>query len=92
MRSKAEQPGCLICGVSDMFAITLLIVSAVVGAGFATGAELMAFFGASALPPIAIAALVGVCLFVVMIALVFLQETTPSRPKRATPSLVKGNF
>ena len=57
-----------------MFAVTLMILSAVVGAGFATGAELIAFFGTSALPPIAIAALVGVFLFCVMAALLFLRE------------------
>jgi len=49
-----------------------MIISAVVGAGFATGAELVAFFGASALPPIWIAVLVGVFLFLFMAALLYL--------------------
>lgn len=55
-----------------MFAATLMIISAVVGAGFATGAELLAFFGTSTLPPIWIAILVGIFLFCLMSALLYL--------------------
>jgi len=50
-----------------------MIISAVVGAGFATGAELIAFFGASALPPLLIALFVGVLLFGVMMALIYVR-------------------
>ena len=54
-----------------------MIISAVVGAGFATGAELIAFFGTSTLPPAMIAVLVGVLLFCVMTALVYLPLRMP---------------
>jgi len=70
-----------------MFAVTLMIISAVVGAGFATGAELIAFFGSSTLPPIVVATLVGVFLFCVMVALVF-QTPRPS----GTPLVIEGNI
>jgi uncharacterized membrane protein YkvI len=49
-----------------------MIISAVVGAGFATGAELIAFFGATSLPPIVIAFFVGIFLFCVMAVMVCL--------------------
>lgn len=55
-----------------------MIISAVVGAGFATGAELVAFFGSSALPPIAIAAVVATLLIGLMTALLYL----PNKLKR----------
>jgi len=66
--AKSEASG---GGVFDMIAVVLMIVSAVVGAGFATGAELIAFFGASPLPPIVVALFVGLFLFAVMAALVY---------------------
>lgn len=52
-----------------------MIISAVVGAGFATGAELVTFFGSSALSPVVIALVVGVLLFGLMAALLFLPNT-----------------
>ena len=51
-----------------------MIISAIVGAGFATGAELIAFFGTSALPPIAISVLIGGFLFVVMTAIIYIPK------------------
>ena len=56
-----------------------MLISAVVGAGFATGAELVAFFETSALPPVAIALMVGVFLFCVMGALVLLPRSLPRK-------------
>lgn len=56
-----------------MFALSFLIITAIIGAGFATGAELQAFFGGSALPPIMIALFVGVFLLAIM--LIFLKAS-----------------
>jgi len=58
-----------------MTAIVLLIVSTIIGAGFATGAELVAFFGTSGLPPWVIAIIIGVFLFAIMAGLVFLGNS-----------------
>ena len=55
-----------------MIALILLIISTVIGAGFATGAELLSFFGKTGLPPILIAAVVGFFLLLIMSALLFL--------------------
>lgn len=60
-----------------MLAFAVMIISTVVGAGFATGAELMAFFGDSTLPPIVIATAVGVFLFAIMVVIAFNQHRTP---------------
>ena len=57
-----------------MVGIVLLIVSAVIGAGFSTGAELVAFFGATGLSPWVIAVLVGACIFSIMAVIVFFER------------------
>ena len=57
-----------------MLALAFLIISSTIGAGFASGAELVAFFGTSPLPVWAIALIVGVCLFAFMGAIVYLNE------------------
>jgi len=57
-----------------MVEITLVIISAVIGAGFATGAELVAFFGGSALPAWATAILVAVFTMVFMSILIFCKK------------------
>ena len=54
-----------------MVALVLLVISAIIGAGFATGAELVAFFGDTGLPPVVIALLIGLSLFAIMAVLVF---------------------
>lgn len=56
-----------------MISLILLVISAVIGAGFATGAELVAFFGDVGLDAWAIALLVGVCLFAIMSVLIFFE-------------------
>ena len=62
-----------------MPAIVLLIISTIIGAGFATGAELVAFFGGSSLSPWVVAIIVGMFLFAIMTVLVFLA------PRRQHP-------
>jgi len=54
-----------------MFGLILMIISTIIGAGFATGAELIAFFGNSTLPPVAVALIVGVFLFAIMSIIAF---------------------
>ena len=54
-----------------MTAFVLMIISAIFGAGFATGAELVAFFGASTLPPILISLIISVSMFTFMLVLIF---------------------
>ena len=54
-----------------------MIISTIVGAGFATGAELITFFGDSTLPPILIATIVGVFLFMFMVILILNQNQKP---------------
>ena len=49
-----------------MYALAFLIISAIIGAGFATGAELQSFFGDANLPPAVIAAVVGLFLYLVI--------------------------
>jgi len=51
-----------------MAELVLLILSAIVGAGFATGAELVTFFGDTGASPLIIAITVGVFLFLIMTA------------------------
>ena len=58
-----------------MFTLALLIISSVIGAGFATGAEIVAFFGRHNLPP----ALVGVLTFVTLFPLLTLLVYLPNR-------------
>ena len=60
-----------------MFALALMIISSIVGAGFATGAELITFFGDSTLPPIVISIMVGVFLFLFMIVMIYGQKRKP---------------
>ena len=57
--------------IINMIALTLLIISTIIGACFATGAELVVFFGSTGLPPAAIAIFVGIFLFAIMAVLVF---------------------
>jgi uncharacterized membrane protein YkvI len=57
-----------------MFAVAMMIVSTVIGAGFATGAELVAFFGASGMPPSLVGVMVGVSLFVMLMGIVKICE------------------
>jgi len=66
-----------------MLALTFLIISSIIGAGFATGAELISFFGSSGLHPLAIAILVGFFLFVN----IFLIYTLDSRGHKPPPLL-----
>lgn len=54
-----------------MVSIIFLIISTILGAGFATGAELVAFFGNIGLPPILVSFLVGVFLLAIMTVLIF---------------------
>ena len=55
-----------------MIALSLLVISSIIGAGFATGAELLAFFGGSSVSPIITAGLFGVFLFLLMAIIVYL--------------------
>ena len=55
-----------------MFGLAFLLVSSIIGAGFATGAELLVFFGDSSLPPWIVAMLVGGFLFMLMTIIVWL--------------------
>jgi uncharacterized membrane protein YkvI len=56
-----------------MLALTFLIISSIIGAGFATGAELVSFFGRSALSPFVIGLIAGALFFAIMSALVLAQ-------------------
>ena len=71
-----------------MVEITLIIVSAVIGAGFATGAELVAFFGGCGLPPLIIAVMVAGFTSVLMSVLIFCK----SRQTRVTKAIFTGTY
>lgn len=45
-----------------IFAVTMLVVGTIIGAGFASGREIVTFFGET--PPVAVAAAVAVLVFV----------------------------
>jgi len=62
-----------------MIALTFLIISSIIGAGFATGAELIAFFGGVGLPPWVIAILVGVFLLI-NIYLIYILDSRGHKP------------
>ncbi|MCL2570597.1 MAG: hypothetical protein FWE16_05365 [Firmicutes bacterium] len=57
-----------------MIAIALLIISAIIGAGFVSGAEILRFFGQSQIPIFLIAPLSGLFLFFVQMMGVYLNE------------------
>jgi len=65
-----------------MVEVILLIVSSVIGAGFATGAELATFFGAFAVSPFIVAIMYGAISFGIICILAFFGGT---RNPRATP-------
>jgi uncharacterized membrane protein YkvI len=60
-----------------MISTALLFVGAIIGAGFATGAEIVTFFAPSGLPAVLIAALVFLALSAFISAIVFLSSSTP---------------
>ena len=74
-----------------IFEITLLFLGSVIGAGFATGAEMMAFFGGLNLPAWVIAALVGLTMFAIIALEIYLNyprkqqntEHSPQNPRTA---------
>jgi len=57
-----------------MTEIVLIIISAVIGAGFATGAELLSFFGSTGLSPFVTAVLVGVFSMILMTIMVYAKR------------------
>ncbi|MCL2756035.1 MAG: hypothetical protein FWE45_03230 [Firmicutes bacterium] len=57
-----------------MIALTFLIISSIIGAGFATGAELVSFFGNTGLPPFLIAILVGLFLLLNILLIYVLDK------------------
>jgi uncharacterized membrane protein YkvI len=57
--------------------IALLFVGSIIGAGFATGAEIVTFFGSSGLPTIIIAFLVFLSLFGFISSIIFLGRPFP---------------
>ncbi len=56
-----------------MLEITLLFLGSVIGAGFATGAEIVAFFGNLHLPVWCIAVMVGLTMFAVIVLEIYLN-------------------
>jgi len=64
-----------------MLGLAFLIISSIIGAGFATGAELVVFFGNSTLPAWVIALLVGVVLLTMFGIIIFLNEKNFHPPK-----------
>lgn len=63
-----------------IFELTMLFIGAIIGAGFATGAEIVTFFNKFALPVWLIAVLVGVTMFCVMSVSILLAKTN-SQPQ-----------
>lgn len=63
-----------------MVEIVLLVISAIVGAGFATGAELITFFGDTGLHPVVISAMVAVFSVIIMAVLLYARK----RPTKST--------
>ena len=57
-----------------MAGLVLLLISAIIGAGFATGAELVAFFGDTGMPPIVVAVMVAGCLFGISCLLIYFEQ------------------
>ena len=64
-----------------MFGLAFLLVSSIIGAGFATGAELLVFFGNAGLAPWVIALMVGGFLFALMAVTVALASRGFNPPK-----------
>ena len=57
----------------------MLFIGTIIGAGFATGAEIVTFFGALPLPLWLIALLVGIAMFALIALSIFLYHPAPSR-------------
>ncbi|MCL2587647.1 MAG: hypothetical protein FWE31_05450 [Firmicutes bacterium] len=64
-----------------MVGLVFLIISSIIGAGFATGAEILVFFGDSSLPSWAIGLVTTACLFLLMLIIIWLNERGFSPPK-----------
>lgn len=58
-----------------VFELTMLFLGAIIGAGFATGAEIVTFFNRLSLPVWLIALLVGLTMFGVMVVCIALNKT-----------------
>lgn len=59
--------------------ITLLFLGSIIGAGFATGAEIVTFFGNTNLPTWCIAIIIGLSIFLIITSEIFLfYRTSPS--------------
>ncbi|MCM1404317.1 MAG: hypothetical protein NC133_02330 [Prevotella sp.] len=67
-----------------MFEITLLFLGSVIGAGFATGAEIVTFFGNLHLPVWCIAVIVGLTMFAIMALEIYLHYPR-NQSKQALP-------
>ena len=75
-----------------MLAITLLIISTIIGAGFATGAELASFFGSIAIPPIIISVIIGIFLLSIISVLIFCARTPGKHVKKVFAIVYFGIF
>ena len=67
-----------------MIEITMLFLGSVIGAGFATGAEIITFFGKIQLPTWWIAIIVGLTIYLVIVLQVLLNYQT-NKPKKIKP-------
>ncbi|MCQ2382094.1 MAG: hypothetical protein MJ054_02205 [Clostridia bacterium] len=59
-----------------VFEITTLFLGSIIGAGFATGAEIITFFGNKSLPTWLIAIIAGLNMFIIISAEIFLHQPT----------------
>ncbi|MCL2850911.1 MAG: hypothetical protein FWE01_00935 [Firmicutes bacterium] len=64
-----------------MISLIFLVVSSIIGAGFATGAELSGFFGSSSVHPILIALMIGLMLVVICGLVLWLCDRGFNPPK-----------
>ena len=62
-----------------IFEITLLFLGSVIGAGFATGAEIITFFGELRLPTWIIAIVIGLTMFAIITLEVLLNYPNKNR-------------
>lgn len=65
----------------NVIGLTFLIISSVIGAGFASGAEILVFFGNSTIPAWGIAILVAASMFFFMGVIIWLNENDFKPPK-----------
>ncbi len=72
-----------------MIEITLLFLGSIIGAGFATGAEIVTFFGAWQLPTWLIAVIVGLCIFgMITLEIVLFYPSSNDKASHKTPKFL----